>query len=128
MPSALSVLPILSWLGDTVSTDNTACALLASSGFAHRVAPIAVDESLTAYLAAGGSLSELCVDTGEDGAAVAQSCDACRLVDSVALPVAASGCADAGRRVLATLGGFDTSAPAPAVFDPARPARAPPVV
>ena len=33
VPSALKVLPIVSWLGITVSTDSTDCSVLASLGF-----------------------------------------------------------------------------------------------
>lgn len=102
-------------------------AALATSGFAHRAPPVAVDESLTAYLVAGGTLSDLCIDIGDEDAAVMQSCDACRLVDSIAVPILASGCHVVPTRIVLALGGRGASAPAQSVFDPINAARAPPV-
>ena len=59
---------------------------LATSSFAHRFAAEQIDDSLRDYLAAGGSLTDLCAALDADGHS-GQSCDACRLVDAAALPV-----------------------------------------
>ena len=57
---------------------------MAGTGFAHRAIPLDVDEDLISYLAAGGTLAEICGDAS--GETVPQSCDACRLVDAAAVP------------------------------------------
>ena len=53
--------------------------------FAHRVAPADVDDSLLAYVAAGGALDDLCGQPGF-GAGGGETCDACRLVDGAVVP------------------------------------------
>lgn len=98
---------------------------MATSGFAHKVVTGQFDESIQDYVAAGGSLDDLC---GELGLTTGQSCDACRLVDQVDVPTAQDvfrGCIDvtvASRSVAAQ------RLVVPSVTDPARPVRAPPVV
>lgn len=56
---------------------------MAGSSFAHRVAPSEIDESLLAYVAAGGALDDLCGGSRSGGG---ETCDACRLVDGATLP------------------------------------------
>jgi hypothetical protein len=61
------------------------CAM-ASSGFAHRFVGQPVDPALAAYIAAGGSLDDIC---GHAGGTThhqsTQTCDACRLVTAAVL-------------------------------------------
>lgn len=99
---------------------------LTGAGLAHRAAPPEMDEGLAAYLAAGGSLSDLCGDADIDGAV--PGCAACHLVSGAVLPpvitathllqVARSGPAFAPRNINHAV--FAT--------DPSRPVRAPPFV
>ena len=62
-----------------------ACAM-ASFGFAHRFASERGDPALDAYLAAGGSLEDLCIYTEGSSHKDPQTCAACRLVSAIALP------------------------------------------
>lgn len=98
---------------------------LTSAGLAHRFMPADADETLTAYLAAGGSYADICGDV--DHRAM-QSCDACRLVDITCL----AGVNPAERtdaKHLALAGAVTASVgPALSAFDPLRAARAPPAV
>ena len=96
---------------------------MASSGLAHRFVPEQANETLTAYLAAGGSYADICGDV-EQGAM--QSCDACRLVDTACL----AGVDPSSLSPNAYYGGtgfaqthVEPSLPA---FDPVRAVRAPP--
>lgn len=57
---------------------------LVSVGFAHRN----MQPELAAYLAAGGSLDDICGSMGGDDIAPSSDCEACRLSDSlIHLPV-----------------------------------------
>ena len=101
---------------------------MASSGFAHRFQSSPVDESLSAYLAAGGTYQDICSDAGLGGHGSGQSCDACRLVDSVALGALAAIC-DPSPAVIAVATNPSTALPLQSfVADPSRPVRAPPLV
>lgn len=101
---------------------------MVSGAWAHRIAPVDYDESLSAYLLAGGTLDTLCTDadgTEHDGL---RTCDACRLVDTAALSPAQVAC-------LGALPVTDVPAlPAAgrmlpvALWNPQHPARAPPAV
>ena len=106
------------------------CALfvaLASSGFAHRMTTGPVDDSLSVFLAAGGTYQDICDETGRTGHSAGQSCDACRLVDSVALPPVSGRC-DAKPAVRQVAGSVYTAfAPLSFSADPSRPVRAPPL-
>jgi hypothetical protein len=62
------------------------CAM-ASSGFAHRFVSQSLDPALAAYVAAGGSLEDICGPTKGSSHQIAQSCEACRLVNAAVLPV-----------------------------------------
>ena len=101
---------------------------MASSGFAHRFQSSPVDESLSAYLAAGGTYQDICSDAGLGGHSSGQSCDACRLVDSVALGALAAPC-DPSPAVIAVARNPTAALPLQSfVADPSRPVRAPPLV
>jgi len=58
---------------------------MTGSGFAHRVAAPDLDESLLAYVQAGGALEDICGGAGS-GEGNSQACDACRLVDGAVVP------------------------------------------
>jgi len=101
---------------------------MASSGLAHRFESRAATESLNAYLAAGGTYADICADDGFGGHGVGQTCNACRLVDSVALPPVGASCVAPHSVVLATHSAL-AALPQPwFVPDPSRPVRAPPMV
>lgn len=100
---------------------------MASSGFAHRAAPVPLDEGLVAYVAMGGTLDDLCGDAGL-GARGSNTCDACRLVDAATvLANATIALRDFHDRVL-KIPFNATSAPLALASNPACPVRAPPVV
>lgn len=99
---------------------------LASTGFAHRVIPLDVDDDLLRYLAVGGSLEEICGDASGDH--VGQSCDACRLVDLVTVPFADAKTISVDPRTVSVLPVFIGLCHSGSAADPARPVRAPPVV
>ena len=96
---------------------------LGTSGFAHRFVP--ADDALTAYVAAGGSYADICADAGIDGAT--QSCDACRLVDTAAVPIADRSCTAVVDRVQRLVFTASRALDPASGFDPTRPVRAPPV-
>ena len=102
----------------------TAVALL-SVGFAHRAAQTDLPEDLAAYVAAGGSLADICGEVGGDGASAAD-CEACRVADNLqelrAPELRASGTC---KRILASRFVAKTLARSRGL-DPARAPRAPP--
>ena len=59
---------------------------MGSVGFAHRPSVPEMNPELLAYLEAGGSLSDICGDLGEDERGGAEHCEACRLLSSFHLP------------------------------------------
>ena len=61
------------------------CALVVS-GFAHNGARSAMSPELAEYVAAGGSLIDLCGSTGEQDGTLGQRCEACRLIEAALLP------------------------------------------
>lgn len=63
---------------------------MATSGFAHRGVESGPAPELAAYLAAGGSLADLCGDVGGGHEGV-QSCAACRLIEAAFMPFEAVG-------------------------------------
>lgn len=101
---------------------------MASSGLGHRFVSGADTANLNAYLAAGGTYADICADDGLGGHNAGQTCDACRLVDSAALPPVAASCAAAYGVILAATTRFVALPPLAFVPDPSRPVRAPPVV
>ena len=60
---------------------------LATSGFAHRFAPVDLSPELQAYVANGGALADLC-DTGDSPhSGTMADCKTCRLIGAMALAV-----------------------------------------
>ncbi|MFD1157729.1 hypothetical protein [Roseovarius aestuarii] len=59
-------------------------------GFAHRAAQPSLSPELVAYVAAGGSLSDICGTAGDEGNAPLIDCEACRISDH--LGMLGSGC------------------------------------
>ncbi|KIC50512.1 hypothetical protein RA29_06680 [Tateyamaria sp. ANG-S1] len=60
---------------------------LATIGFAHRTAPPATaSPELAAYIAAGGSLADLCGPFDGNSPAPVQKCEACRITDTAGWP------------------------------------------
>lgn len=100
---------------------------MTGSSFAHRSAPSDIDESLLAYVTAGGTLEDLCGQAGL-GSSAGNTCDACRLVDSAMLPP--SGTVGRSELYVRLLQGKIKAGPAPItpIDNPACPVRAPPVV
>ncbi|MEJ8560116.1 hypothetical protein QTO30_01905 [Yoonia sp. GPGPB17] len=98
---------------------------MTGSSFAHRGAPADVDDSLLAYVAAGGSLDDLCGQPGFGGGG--ETCDACRLVD---VAVVAANTTVRLSEIAVTLHQRMGAIPALRVAqtaNPACPVRAPPV-
>lgn len=62
-----------------------ACGL-AATGFAHRVTAATDDPAVAAFLAAGGTLADLCGPAADDAATPRTGCPACQLVAIAALP------------------------------------------
>lgn len=99
---------------------------LTALGFAHRTAQPALTPELSAYVAAGGALSDICGITGEPSDALHQTCDACRITDSFALST--NACSDTAKQI-AKVYAFDFIAKRLAEsgrLDTARLVRAPP--
>ncbi|WP_156788494.1 hypothetical protein [Roseobacter sp. CCS2] len=100
---------------------------MTGSGFAHRVAPADMDESLLAYVAAGGTLDDLCGQGGV-GAGGGETCDACRLVDGAAVPTSHATVLSEIDATVVDAPVVASVAPIGQVANPACPVRAPPVV
>ncbi|WP_341365957.1 hypothetical protein [Yoonia sp. BS5-3] len=99
---------------------------LAAVGFAHRVIATEMTPELAAYVAGGGSLSDLCGTTSGSGETPVPHCEACRIADSFVLSQA--GCAGTSQRI-AKIYAFDFIAKRLAEsgrLDNARMVRAPP--
>ena len=98
---------------------------LVSSAWAHRVSDVPYDAELGAYLAAGGLLEDICAD-GQGSHQEGQTCDACRLVDTVAVPDEMRSCRTLYRSQFVFAHAV-TVAPRKFFSDPSRPVRAPPL-
>ena len=98
---------------------------MVGSGFAHQVLPVSYDDELRDYVAAGGSLADLC---GEADAAAGETCNACRLVDHVSSPSAGTAMVGYIDCKVAAQGFVATSLHNPVSIDPTRLTRAPPAV
>ncbi len=101
---------------------------LTGSAWAHRAPAQPIDPGLRAYIAAGGLLSDICGPGGGATHSAAAKCDACRLVDTLALPAVTGPCraiADTPRPVHVSA---ETAAEMAALSDPSRLVRAPPLV
>lgn len=59
------------------------CLALVAIGYGHRTQGPDMTPELAAYVAAGGSLSDLCGPTDGDGPAPRADCEACRLSDTL---------------------------------------------
>ncbi|WP_226779064.1 hypothetical protein [Oceaniglobus trochenteri] len=81
------------WLAVTVSL------ALAASALAHRAPVTADDLALTAFLASGGTVSDLCGEAGHSRHAGTAGCDACRLVGAALVPPAPATAPMAATRV-----------------------------
>lgn len=98
---------------------------LVGAAWAHRGPSLEMTEDVLVYVAAGGSLEDICASEGSAGFAH-QTCDACRLVDAVSFagaadcPVALAVLARAG------VGVPDAAQTYPSIHDPVRQSRAPP--
>lgn len=100
---------------------------MAGAGFAHRFATPDIDDSLLAYVAAGGALGDICNDAGQwDGGA--GHCDACRLVDGAVVPSAAVLTHSEIGANLLQAGRYAAPAPFAPAANPGCPVRAPPMV
>lgn len=97
---------------------------MATSGFAHRIAAADVDESLQSYVAAGGSLADIC---GDIGASLGETCDACRLVDTAFVPPLSSHCQSAIDAKIAAVIAVVHLPDVANASDPSRLVRAPPI-
>lgn len=100
---------------------------MAGAGFAHRFATPDVDDSLIAYVAAGGALGDICNDTGQ-AVASGGHCDACRLVYGAVVPTAAILSPSKLEANLLQVGRYAASAPFAPAANPGCPVRAPPMV
>lgn len=100
---------------------------MAGSGFAHQFTPADTDESLAAYLAAGGSYADICADFS-GGHPGSESCDACRLVDSASVPAAVPAILELALTASVISPTLSPSHHAFAFSNPAHPPRAPPLV
>ncbi|KMK68686.1 hypothetical protein [Puniceibacterium sp. IMCC21224] len=101
---------------------------MASSGFAHRLSAPNLDPSLLAYVQVGGSLDDLCGESGDTSHSGSQNCDACRLVHAAVLaPVEA----DITRPILRSAASpcrVSAERPPSGRIDLSRAARAPPTI
>lgn len=64
---------------------------MASASFAHAVMSRTTSPELSAYLAAGGSLAEICGDLEDRESHSGSKCEACRLIEVAAVPPEMSG-------------------------------------
>lgn len=59
---------------------------MAVSGFAHKTMQPSLSPGFAAYVAAGGSLADICGGSGEQDGAQGQKCEACRLIGAALVP------------------------------------------
>ncbi|WP_386679730.1 hypothetical protein [Loktanella sp. R86503] len=101
---------------------------MASTGFAHRFVSQPLDPALTAYVAAGGSLADICGQTDGSSHHSLQSCEACQLVNAAVVPSHDPAC-DAPFGLLSAVHASKADLYfQSATFDMSRAPRAPPVV
>jgi len=99
---------------------------LTGAGVAHRTQMPVMDDGLAAYLAAGGSLADLCGDGDVEGGS--HGCAACHLVAGAVLPAVASSFCLLPAHQYTPLPDAQLHFHAHLAADPSRPVRAPPVV
>lgn len=96
------------------------------SGFAPSV-PLVVDEALSAYVLAGGDLSDLCQDSDGDGLPNHEDCLTCHLVGNDALQSSKQQLVNIDIAFVAKVVAPRESKATRAVLDPAHSMRAPPL-
>ena len=118
---AVSVRMVMSWLVVAVFS-----AVLAGSGFAHRVAVPEFTPELLDYLESGGSLSDICGPFDSEGSLILSECEACRLAEAVCLPPPALEPVAAVSPSVSLIWYPVATARTGHVFEPSRAPRAPP--
>lgn len=114
--SAVARLCVVSWVF---------VALVATS-FAHRIAQPEMSPELAAYVAAGGSIADICGTVDENGNVVGVDCEACRVSDHLSgLPTCQQRLLSVTDRVL-TFRFVAKRIAKGQPLDPARLTRAPP--
>lgn len=112
-------------LHQTVLLTVLTVALIAT-GFGHRM-PTAEDNALTAVLLAGGTAADFCGDLAPMGKHADANCQACQITAAADLPPAITDLQDLDLVFLAEVTAPRESRAPVHIFDPARPAQAPPV-
>jgi hypothetical protein len=77
------MLGLLHFLGRQLTTISLICAFV-SLGFAHKGIPTPMTPELAAYVAAGGSISDICGSDHQPEHGQALDCEACRITDNFA--------------------------------------------
>lgn len=101
---------------------------MATSGFAHRFVTQDLDSALIDFVQAGGSLGDFCGDVGGRSRHSAQSCEACRLVDTAFVPLLEPACSTPFGRPTGILTAAFADIYTSTGLDPSRPVRAPPTI
>lgn len=78
------MLGLLHFLGRQLTTISLICAFV-SLGFAHKDIPTPMAPELAAFVAAGGSISDICGGDHEPEHGEAVDCEACRITDTFAI-------------------------------------------
>lgn len=99
---------------------------VAASAFGHTAVRPAPSQELVAYVAAGGSLGDLCGTAEDQDGVPGQKCEVCRLFGSVALPDICFGVPVAVNQQARTLTFVAQLVHNSRPLDPARLTRAPP--
>ncbi len=100
---------------------------LALSGFAHQGAGATTAPGYAAYVAAGGSIADLCGDTSGSPKSIGAKCEACRLIGAAIVPCAATGLALHLSDPVSVGYIVPRLSVHPGRSDPSHPARAPPL-
>ncbi|WP_298975555.1 hypothetical protein [uncultured Roseobacter sp.] len=99
---------------------------LVSVGFAHTFGRATLSPELAEYVAAGGSLADICGEIDGQGPMMPTDCEACRIVDNLALPHHGSLATLAVLAETRTLAFVSKRLRQSQGLDPARLTRAPP--
>ncbi len=118
--------PLIQPIFNLLTTFVLVCALIAV-GFAHKSTNTILSPELADYIAAGGSISDICGTSHETGHAGVVDCEACRIVDTFVdtrdldtKPVDLEGQTRACQFIATQIAHRQT-------LDPARLTRAPPI-
>ena len=114
-------------LGRQLVTISLICTF-ALLGFAHKNTPTPVSPELAAFLAAGGSISDICNDDHEPEHEQSVDCEACRIADSFAILRGCKQVAPAELDVVQNWRFIAKRLSQSQGLDPARLTRAPPYV